>query len=83
MPLKAIVFIEQSPQNTVEKMPGIKAISKLFGETSINKWNKEAVIKSVELIEAIARNVPMIHLKCNMEQDAVLTLKHYLSNISA
>lgn len=83
MPLKAIVFIEQALQNTVEKMPAIKAISKLFGETSINKWNKEAVVKSVELIEAITRNVPMIHLKCNMEQDAVLTLKHYLSNISA
>lgn len=81
MPLKAIVFIEQAPQNIVEKMPGIKAVSKLFGETSINKWNKEAVMKSVELIETIAQNVSMVHLKCNMEQDAVLKLKHYLINL--
>lgn len=62
-------------------MPGIKAVSKLFGETSINKWNKEAVMKSVGLIEAIAQNVSMVHLKCNMEQDAVLKLKHYLINL--
>lgn len=81
MPLKAIVFIEQAPQNIVEKMPGIKAVSKLFGETSINKWNKEAVMKSIGLIEAIAKNVPMVHLKCNMEHDAVLTLKHYLNSL--
>lgn len=81
MPLKAIIFIEQAPQNKVEKMPGIKAVSKLFGETSINKWNKETVMKSVGLMETIAQNVSMVHLKCNMEQDAVLKLKHYLINL--
>ena len=78
MPLGAIVFIEQWPDNIAEPMKPANAASKLYGEMSVNNWNTQAVLKSFDLIEKITNAVPMVHLKCNMEQDAVETLKHYL-----
>lgn len=78
MPLGAVVFIEQSPVNIVESMPMAQAVSRLFGESSINKWNETAVRKSLDLIENLASSTPMIRLKCNMNPDAVSTLKTYL-----
>ena len=78
MPLGAVVFIEQSPVNVVEAMPLPQAASRLFGEVSVNKWNVEAVMQSLDLIETLAGQIPMVRLKCNMEQEAVLVLKDYL-----
>lgn len=78
MPLGAIVFIEQHPTNIVEPMSPAHAFGKLYGEMSINSWNIEAVEKGMQIIENLVVNIPMVHLMCNMEQDAVNTLKHYL-----
>lgn len=78
MPLGAIVFIEQHPTNIVEPMSLAHAFGKLYGEMSINSWNREAVEKSMQIIENLVTSIPMVHLKCNMEQDAVNTLKYYL-----
>ena len=78
MPLKAVVFIGQSPENFVEKMAKPQAVSRLLGEMSINRWNKEAVMQSYNLINSLACSVPMVCLKCNMEQSAVVALKNFL-----
>lgn len=78
MPTGAIVFIEQHPTNVVERMNPAQAYGKLFGEMSINSWNRAAVEKSLQIIEDLVGSVPMVHLKCNMEQDAVTSLKNYL-----
>lgn len=78
VPLGAVVFISQAPVNQAAQMPHVKAVSKLFGEMSINKWNPKAVNHSLDLIEGIASAVPIVHLECNMERDAVDTLKDYL-----
>lgn len=78
MPLGAIVFIEQWPENIAEPMKPGDAASKLYGEMSVNNWHTPSVLKSFDLIEKITQQAPMVHLKCNMEQDAVETLKHYL-----
>lgn len=78
MPLGAIVFIEQHPTNIVEPMSPAHAFGKLYREMSINSWNREAVEKGMQVIENLVASIPMVHLKCNMEQDAVNTLKNYL-----
>lgn len=81
MPLGAVVFIEQSPTNVVKSMSLPQAASKLFGEVSVNKWNVGAVMQSLDLIETIVKKIPMVYMKCNMEREAVLTLKSFLQNL--
>ena len=78
MPLRAVVFLEQASKNCAEKYPAVQASGKLFGEMSINQWNREFVDKSLEIIERLIDTVPMIHLSCNMDPDAVDELKQYV-----
>ena len=81
IPLGAIVFIDQASMNIVKYMSRSDAVRRLFIETSINKWNDKAVIESLDLIEHIVAKVPMVHLKCNMEYEAVCVLKEFLQTL--
>lgn len=78
VPLRAIIFLTQAPDNKAELYSKINAASKLFGEMSINKWNQDAVEKSLWLIEKIVNQIELVHFACNMELDAVDVLKEYL-----
>lgn len=78
VPLKAIVFITQAKENCAEKYPVLQAVTRLFGEMSINQWNRGAVQKSLTIIERLSEAIPMVYMKCNMEQQAVETLKLFI-----
>lgn len=78
LPLRAIVFLTQSKENQIEEFPTYQAASKLFGEMSVNQWNRQAVSESMTLIETLANSVMMVHLACNMELEAVTILKEFL-----
>ena len=80
VPLGAVVFIEQSPSNSAVAQPVSVAARKLFGEMSINKWNPPFVECSLDLINMLVESVPMVHLRCNMEEDAVATLREYMAH---
>lgn len=77
-PLRAVVFLEQAPENHAESCPAPDCIRKMFGEMSINQWNPRAVQKSLELIGKVAEETAMVSLKCNMELEAVETLKRFI-----
>ena len=78
MPLGAIVFIEQAPENEATRMVPSQAYSKLYGEMSINSWNRSAVEESLKIIGDLVGSAPMVRLKCTISQEAVLALRNYL-----
>ena len=78
MPLRAIVFLDQEKENDAKIFPKTQAVGRLFGEMSINQWNRAAVERSLELIENLTDHVKMIHLDCNMDLDAVECLRYTL-----
>ena len=80
VPLGAVVFIEQSSSNSAVAQSESVAARKLFGEMSINKWNPPFVECSLDLINMLVESVPMVHLRCNMEEDAVATLREYMAS---
>ncbi len=77
-PLSAIVYLKQAKINTAELLPIPKAAGYLFSEISINRWNKNAVLHSLDIIDQIAKSVPCISYSCNMEPNAVSILHDYL-----
>ncbi len=77
IPLRAIVFLEQGPENIVKSCPPAYASSHLFGEMSINQWNPDFVVKSLHLIEELMKKVQLIQLTCTPEPDAVSALQNY------
>lgn len=75
IPLRGIVFISQSPENHAEIMSASVAVRKIFGEVSVNKWNADFVERALDLINHIVKSVTLVRLECNMEEEAVNTLK--------
>lgn len=75
-PIKAIVVIEQGPDNVICRLRGREAFLPLFRETLMNTWNKEYMEKMTDLLMDAACQIPVYHLYCRPDQDAVNTVKN-------
>lgn len=75
-PIKAIVVIEQGPDNVIRRLRGREAFLPLFRETLMNTWNKEYMEKMTDLLMDAAYQIPVYHLSCRPDQDAVNTVKN-------
>lgn len=75
-PIKAIVVIEQGPDNVIRRLHGREAFLPLFRETLMNTWNKEYMEKMTDLLMDAACQIPIYHLSCRPDQDAVNTVKN-------
>lgn len=76
VPIKAIVVIEQGPDNVIRRLHGREAFLPLFRETLMNTWNKEYMEKMTDLLMDAAYQIPVYHLSCRPDQDAVNTVKN-------
>lgn len=74
-PIKAIVYLSQGSKNTVERITGFKAFSKIASEISINYWNQSSVDRAFSLIEDILEKIPIYHLSCTPTKEAVDVLQ--------
>ena len=75
-PIKAIVVIEQGPDNVIRRLHGREAFLPLFRETLMNTWNKEYMEKMTDLLMDAACQIPVYHLSCRPDQDAVNMVKN-------
>lgn len=75
-PIKAIIVIEQGPDNVIRRLHGREAFLPLFRETLMNTWNKEYMEKMTDLLMDAACQIPVYHLFCRPDQDAVNTVKN-------
>ena len=75
-PIKAIVVIEQGPDNVIRRLHGREAFLPLFRETLMNTWNKEYMEKMTDLLMDVACQIPVYHLSCRPDQGAVNTVKN-------
>lgn len=75
-PIKAIVVIEQGPDNVIRRLRGREAFLPLFRETLMNTWNKEYMEKMTDLLMDVACQIPVYHLSCRPDQGAVNTVKN-------
>ena len=75
-PIKAIVVIDQGPDNVIRRLRGREAFLPLFRETLMNTWNKEYMEKMTDLLMDAACQIPIYHLSCRPDQDAINTVKN-------
>ena len=75
-PIKAIVVIDQGPDNVIRRLRGREAFLPLFRETLMNTWNKEYMEKMTALLMDAACQIPIYHLSCRPDQDAINTVKN-------
>ena len=77
-PLTAIVMLSQSPVNTVYPLGAAQAFRLLYPQITISNWSGEKAQKAMELLDDLMAQVPVLGYGCNMEPDAVFTLKDAL-----
>lgn len=71
LPVGAIVLLSQAKQNEVARKKAAEAFVGLYGEITVNRWNKESLFQMIKQLEELLQTVPVYHLKCDISQQAV------------
>lgn len=72
VPLGAIVFLERSEDNWVKEITPAEAIPLILQQT-IRPNDKETMIKLLDMLDNVLKNIRTYRLGCNMSEDAVIT----------
>lgn len=77
-PIKAIIVLTQAPENRIERLTGKQAFTPLYKETLMNTWNPEYMNKMTDLLMDVAAKIPIYHLACRPDREAVELVKKTL-----
>lgn len=77
-PLRAIVFIEQTPNNHLIKESSARLFTRLYSQLTFNHWNVEATEAAADWALSLLNTLPVMVYGCNMAPDAPFTLHEAL-----
>lgn len=78
IPVRAIVMLSQAEDNHAMVLKAGRAFPLVYSQITVNKWNTEAHIHTLDLIEDLLASVPVIHLGCTISEGAVECLERAL-----
>ena len=81
VPIKAVVMLSQAKENRAERLSPGHAFPLLYSQITVNKWNTEDHIHTMDLIEAFLGSVPVLHLGCTISEEAVACLEDVLHTL--
>ena len=71
-PIRAIVFLEQAPENSIEEVDSFTKLSLLMQQT-VMPTKREDMSQLLDMLGHLIENTRMFKLKCNISEEAVLT----------
>ena len=71
IPIRAVVMLSQAKENRAERMTPGQAFPLLYSQITVNKWNMEDHVHTLDLIDSFLREVPVYHLGCTISEEAV------------
>lgn len=74
-PVRDIVMLSQAPENRAVRLTPGQAFQQVYGQITVNRWNVQAHLKVMDLIEDLSRCVPFWHLGCTISEEAVICLE--------
>lgn len=75
LPLRAVVYLSQASHNTVTPLVGVKAFRKIWEGCSVHIWDREEVAKAMDAVRKLMVTVPVYHLECTPDEEAVAALE--------
>lgn len=81
-PLKAIIYLYQSPENHIEKLDQKNMIKKLISETTINFFNPNFLNSAFDIISDISKHISMYDFWCTKDINAIECLEKTLGGKS-
>lgn len=79
VPVRAIVALSQSAENKVERLSALAAFQWLYPQTTVLSWDHEFVDGISGLLLKLIDSIPIYHLACRPDADAVAVLKQELT----
>ncbi len=79
LPLRAVVVLSQGPENTVQPLTGTAAFSRIWEGCSFHTWNRAEVAATAAAVAALIGQVPVLHLTCTPDEQAVAALENALN----
>ena len=76
LPLKAIVYLTQAPENAVTRLRGVRAFRRVWEGCTVNTWDRDDMEKATKTVSEVISRVPVYHLACTPDRGAVEALKH-------
>ena len=76
VPIKAIVFLEQAEENSIERLCALDAFMRFSARCYMPLWDKDLVAKAMDTVEYITHEVDCFLLKCLPDRDAVKVAEH-------
>lgn len=74
-PVAGIVVLTQASDNHIERLNGKEAFTSLYRETLMNTWNHVYMETMTDLILDAVENIPIYHLACRPDKEAVDLVK--------
>lgn len=78
IPIRAVVMLSQAKENRAARLTPGHAFPLLYSQITVNKWNKEDHVHTMDLIDDFLGNVPVFHLGCTISEEAVECLERVL-----
>ena len=75
LPVGCIVMLSQAKTNQAWRLRPAEAFTSLYGQITMNRWDREGLVHSLDLLEQLAGKVPVYHLACDISEDAEKTLE--------
>ena len=74
-PIHAIVMLSQGTDNTVRRLSAGEAFQRIYPEITVPRWNREIVLRAMELLDDVMAQVPIYALSCTPDERAVHALR--------
>ena len=71
LPLRAIVYLAQAPENRIEALKGFSAFRNVWEGCSLHTWDREDLSLASDCVLKILDRVPVFHLRCRPDAGAV------------
>ena len=68
--IKGICFLEQATKNSIKRIDPKEAVP-LFFEQTVKRLTKEQMLKLLDIMDIILKEIPIYKLCCNMSEEAV------------
>ena len=70
-PVRALVRLEQAPENRIERLSGLQAYASVVAAVSTIRWSRAIMDDLVPTIEKAAMEIPCYRLSCRPDEEAV------------
>ncbi len=80
-PLKAIVLLEQGPNNSIRVLSPLERFKQVLAQLSYRPEDPNHRLIVTELVEKLLSKTPVIQFTCRKDDSAVQYLKKYLSSL--